>query len=171
MVKRKTAAQGQTLIEVMIALSVATIAFSGIMALLSKSFFYDRVIADQVTATYLASEGIEIAKNVIDHDLPSGNAWGSCLPAGDFMLDYAADCSNFPNYNGNVALKFDPTTERYGYAAASGAAATVFTREIRVTKNVSTPDQITVQSIVRWSTGPAASQSVDLEDVFYNWAK
>jgi hypothetical protein len=139
------------------------------MALLSKSFFYNRVTSDDLTATYLASEGVELAKNLIDHDVYAGNPWGTCLPLGDFMLDYTKDCGNLQGYNGNVTLRFDSTTERYSYQMTPSSAPTIFARRIRVT--TSQADEITVQSVVTWSTGPVTSQSVDLEDHFYDWRK
>ena len=160
--RSKTGRAGQTLLEALIALSVVTMGFLGLVSLLSKSFFYDRVTSDQLTATYLASEGVELAKNLIDH-----NAWGTCFVSGDFQLDYTTEnCNTIQNYNGNVILQFDPTADRYSYHSTPNSLATAFARRIRVTVQ---GDEIAVQSIVTWSTGPITSQSVNLEDHFYNW--
>jgi hypothetical protein len=168
----KKGCSGQTLIEAMIALSVATTAFLGITTFLSKSFFYHRVTSDNLTATYLASEGIELAKNLIDHDVYSGKAWGTCFGSGssDVQLDYTInDCSSLQGYNSNVPLRFDPTTERYSYHATPNSVATGFARLIRVA--TPHPGEIDVQSVVTWSSGPVASQSIKLEDHFYDWRK
>lgn len=172
MISRK----GQTLIEALIALSVVTMGFLGIAALLSKSFFYNRVISDQLTATYLASEGLEVAKNLIDHDLFSNVGWGACFAphengngVAELALDYtASDCTNIQNYVANMPLQFDPATNLYSYHVAAGSVASQFSRDVRVT--VQGP-QISVQSIVAWSTGPVTSRSVILEDHFYHWRK
>ena len=69
-----TSRRGQSIIEAMVAISILTTGFLGIFALLSKSFFLSRVVADETTATYLASEGMEITKNIIDHDVYTGLA-------------------------------------------------------------------------------------------------
>jgi type II secretory pathway pseudopilin PulG len=168
--------RGQTLIEALIALSVITMGFLGIMALLSKSFFYNRTITDQLTASYLASEGIEIAKNLIDHDVFSGAAWGSCFTAntsamngnnvGDFALDDASiDCLR--GYSSGMFLQFDPATNAYRYGITAGSSATGFSRDVRVA--LTGANEITVTSIVRWDTGPVTGRSVVLEDHFYKW--
>ena len=166
--------RGQSLIEAMIALSVLTAGFMGIATLLARSFFLNRVISDRITANYLAVEGLEIAKNLIDHDVyesASGDPsffWGKCFSStGDVQLDYTTTgCGTLTAFviPGNP-LMLNPTTHLYGYNPA-GAVATYFTREVRV---VEAGNEITVDSIVRWSTGAAVNQSIDLENVFYNW--
>ncbi|MGC9968154.1 MAG: hypothetical protein ABSC29_00250 [Minisyncoccia bacterium] len=174
--------KGQSLLEVMIALTMLTTGLLGIASLLGQSFFLGRVIADEAVATYLASEGIEIAKNLIDHDVyahlavpPAGLGWGSCFGTAaantggnDFQLDYTTtDCAEIASYDGTRHLNLDPNTHLYSYQVTAGAVATVFTRDVRVA--VPNANEIVVSSIVRWSTGPLASQSINLEDRFYNW--
>ena len=58
--------RGQTLVEALVALSILTTGFFGIVSLLTKSFQLNRTTMNDTQATYLAAEGIEIAKNLID---------------------------------------------------------------------------------------------------------
>jgi hypothetical protein len=44
-------------------------ALLGIETLLTRSFLLDRVTTDQTKATYLASEGIEVMKSLLDHQV------------------------------------------------------------------------------------------------------
>ena len=173
---------GQSLIEAMVALSVLTVGFMGILTLLSKSFFYGRQVSDTMKATYLAAEGIEITKNLIDHDVTLAlegktdpdlylGGWGRCFqnqgPLG-FEADSATpNCNSLVNYsNPGRFLYLDPGTHLYSYAQPVGSVQTNFTREIMTTQN---GNEIIVKSIVRWNTGPVNSQSIKLEDHFYNW--
>ncbi len=163
----------------MIAISLLTVGFIGIAALLSQSLYLTRVISDQTTATYLASEGIELAKNLIDHDVYMhlaglGTGWGTCFNISnpgttEIELDYTSlDCSKA--YFAGDFLQFDPVTGLYGYSsdlpAADNPIPTKFTREIDINLQ---GNEITVNSKVRWNTGAFTSQSVNLEDHFYNW--
>ncbi len=168
---------GQSLVEAMLAISILTMGFMGIFALLSKSFFLGRVVANQTTAIYLASEGIEIAKNLIDHDVyvylaGGGGGWGSCfnVAAGgfkDFQMDYMTTSCSPPFFaNPPAPLKLDPVTHLYNYTTG---ADTTYVRRIRITVPNSNPSEIVVNSIVTWSTGPITSQSINIEDHFYNW--
>ena len=171
--------KGQTIIEAIIALSLLTTGFLGMVGLLSRSLFLNRVTSDELTATYLASEGVELAKNIIDHDVyahlavpPQGAGWGTSFGiGGDFQFDTgtctqgAAYCGQPPQSFDGAALKYDPATHLYGYGGPG--ATTNFVRRIRVT--VPNAGEIVVNSIVTWSTGAITSQSVNIEDHFYNW--
>ena len=160
----------------MVAMFVLTTGFLGITALLSQSLSVSKNLSNQTTATYLSAEGIELVKNILDHDIYQhiaglGTGWGTAFGSGgDFQLDYST-CNSLPNaaslcnpqsYSG-VTLQYDPNTHLYGY---SGSIPTNFTRKITVTPNG--PDEIAVLSKVSWLVG-ASTQSVILEDHFYNW--
>ncbi len=177
--------KGQSLIEAMVALSVLMVGFVGIMSLLSRSFFYERDISDSMKATYLAAEGIELTKNLIDHDMTvfdesaggGAGGWGTCFAnIKDFELDSTiTNCTQLIPYisNSNLPLDFDSHSHLYGYNLPAygysmpNGTPTNFQREIKITPNGN--DEITVDSIVTWSTGTITNQNVHLEDHFYNW--
>ncbi len=167
--------KGQTIIEAVLAISVLTVGFLGIMALLSRSLFLSRVTSNELTATYLASEGIEIVKNIVDHDIYAGPpGWGSSFGGGgDFAPDYTTCTSGIgscsvgsltPTSCPGNQLMLDPATHLYSY---TGSVATPFSRCVRIT--IVSANEIQVNSMVTWSTGPLTSQSINLEDHFYNW--
>src|SRR5665213_3037246 len=116
---------GQSLVEVMLALSVLTVGFLGILTLLAQSIHISKTLSDQTTAAYLAAEGIEVAKNLIDHDMyqsvehvPGATGWGSCfgLTVGqqqDFEMDYSQATCPPSLYNASDILYYDPTTHLY----------------------------------------------------------
>lgn len=180
------ARKGQSLIEVMVAMTLLTVGFLGVVALLSQSLAINNFTANNVTAIYLASEGIEIAKNLIDHDVFMGNthqswSWGMCagslnVIAANFEAAYNTDqCSNGVDgvmpYNANDHLYYYPNTHLYGYnqnnSAQNGGTPTIFTRDIAMIPNGS--DEITVSSTVFWAGLAGAPQSITLEDHFYDW--
>jgi Prokaryotic N-terminal methylation motif len=167
---------GQTIIEVMVAMFVLTTGFLGITSLLAQSLSISKNLSNQTTATYLAAEGVELVKNVIDHDMYQhlaglGTGWGTAFGAGgDFQMDYstcnnlanpAAPC-NPPPYTA-VPLSYDVNSHLYSY---SGSIPTNFTRKITVTPIGAA--EIAVFSKVSWLVG-SATQSITLEDHFYNW--
>jgi hypothetical protein len=169
----------------MIALFVLTIGLLGVLSLLSQSIFLSQTVGEQATATYLAAEGIEIAKNLVDHDIygnrehvPGFIGWAqggedsTFQAGGDFELDYTT-CNSLANpglqcipavYNADP-LNFDPATGLYSYI---GPNVTGFTRDVKVIWQPATPNQMIVESIVQWSEG-AVPERVETEDYFYNW--
>ena len=167
---------GQSLIEMMIAITVLTVGFLGISALLSQSLFLNRIVANEATATYLASEGIELAKNLIDHDVYAqvagqGTGWGTCFSGkgtSDFEIDYTTvDCSTLaPFVSPGSPLWYSSQTHLYSYNAGGSTTRTNFARDIRVNVN---GDEIVVRAIVSWTGAGGVPQSINMEDHFYKW--
>ena len=181
--------RGQTLVEALVALSILTVGFVGIVGLLVKSFQLNRTTTNDTQATYLSAEGIEIAKNIIDYDVYygvwSGSAdWGCSFglaPGGkaDYELEYntvASGCLALGSVSAAKAqsdhLYFkpfnaaDPLSGFYSYNNFLPAAKTNFTRDVRIT--AVSANEFDVQSIVTWTSG-AQSNTITLEDHFYNW--
>ena len=180
--KKQKKSSGQSLIEVMIALSIVVVGTLGILSLLSQSIFISRTTQDQITATYLAEEGVEIVKNLVDHDMyyqlayASAPGWGNCFqspPAPlsaqkEYELDYTTtDCHNIMAFNGSGDfLDFNSSTGMYAYNTGSDWTPTIFTRKIKI--GIPNNAEIVVDSIVSWQVG-GSTQTVDLQDHFYNW--
>lgn len=179
--------RGQLLIEAIVAGAILIIGFTGSLALLARAFQYNRIITDGYIGTYLASEGIEIVKNVIDHNMMVVLGCGVCTPQippcpppGCSWLagftnntDYEVAYNN-PGLIGftNSFLKYDPATGMYGYAAGS---ATNYKRTIHVNfgvpllvNSLGDPVEVEVRSTVTWNTG-LVTQSASLVDKFYEW--
>jgi prepilin-type N-terminal cleavage/methylation domain-containing protein len=125
--RQRNTSRGQALIEVMVAVSVLTIGFLGVVGLLSRALALNRVVADNYTATYLAAEGIEITKNIIDGNLLQGQAWNNGLFDGDFEVDRTS--KDLASYAARP-LFLDTSTNLYSY---SGSQQTQFTRRIVIT--------------------------------------
>lgn len=169
--------RGQTLVEALVALSLLTTGFIGIANLLTRSFLLSRTTSNDTQATYLASEGIEVAKNLIDHDVYEGlkagagnNDWGQCFGLGDgesahYNLEYdTTSCPTPLPGTSTDPLYFDPDSHLYSYKT-NGNVETNFIRDVYVTD---LGNEIDVQSTVTWTDG-SLSNTITLEDQFYNW--
>lgn len=153
---------GQTLVELMVAMSVMTIGLLGVFAVLSQSLGLNRVVADQYVAANLAAEGIEVVKNIADTNILKDQAWNSGLESGNFGVAYNSDTLNRDWANEN--LKFNSLAGLYGYGAGS---PTSFRRTISIT-NLS-PNEIQVKSLVKWRGRAGTEFQIELEDRFFNW--
>ena len=169
--------RGQVMIEALVALAVLTVGFVGILALLSRSLSLNRVIGDSYRATYLAAEGIEVVKNIIDTNIIAIIA-GAAIPWNDGFIDgelevqfntakadmsyCAGGCSPLSSLN------FDPTTSLYFYAAPE---STRFTRLVttQLINIGASSDAIRVVSRVEWPARGGGMSNIELEDYFYNW--
>jgi len=175
-------AAGQLLIESMIGISIAVVGLLGILGLVSRSTSLNRVVSNQFIGNYLAAEGIEIVKNLIDSNIIQHKPWNEGFSNGSFEADYTS-LTLTPNQNGgfnwrgvrdytsltltpnqNRPLLFDSTNNFYNYQSGT---PTIFTRTINITLIGS--EEIKVNSIVKWKTRGGAQFEVNLEDHFFNW--
>jgi hypothetical protein len=189
--------KGQTIIEALVALSILTIGLIGVLTLLSHSLYLQRVTADQVKGTYLAAEGIEIAKSLIDNNVYDGVARGDemggwvgsytgCFNFGAggaeyYTLDFRTTAATCPA----GSLQPDPVQLSLGPDRNPGmgnvlmyydstdvppgvtATPTPFYRDIEVIRS-SDNTSMDVIATVTWTTGGVPGKVV-LQDMFYNW--
>lgn len=154
--------KGYILVEALIASTIVVVGLLGIFSLLSRSLSLNRVVADRFAASYLAAEGIELVKNVIDNNILAGRPWNVGLSSGDYEADFHDEALQ-PNQQ--RALHFDLTTGAYGYREPTA------TLMRRVITTIVSPDgnRITVGSRVNWMTRGGGKFSINLEEHLFNW--
>jgi len=168
----KCSESGQLLIEAMIAVGVVTIGLLGVFSLLSQSMGLNKVASDEYVGAYLASEGIEVTKNIIDtNSYGGGAAWNSGVGDGTYALQY--DSMVLSSSDINAPLKFDKVTGTYNYTTGVN---TNFKRTIKITSlrinpadPLKMPNELQVESIVDWNDRGGVAHEVHLEDHFMNW--
>ena len=149
------------MIESMIGISIAVVGLLGILAVSSRSISLNRVISDQFTANYLAAEGIEIVKNLIDANIIQGKPWNQGFSNGSFEADYKS--LNLESSQ-NRQILFDASNNFYGYQSGN---LTNFVRTINI--QLISADEIKVNSVVKWTTRGGGQFEINLEDHFFNW--
>ena len=152
--------KGQLLIESGIAISILVIGLLGIFGLLSRSLSLNNVISSQYIASNLASEGVEVVKNLIDANIIQFRPWNQGISTGSYEVVYNSQALE-PNQN--RFLLFDSSDNTYNY---QNGQPTFFKRVIEI-ENIGA-DEIRVNSKVNWQI-KGGSYSINAEDHFFNW--
>lgn len=155
-------ARGYVFIEAIIAITIAVVGLLGIFSLLSRSLSLNRVVADRFVGAYLAAEGIEIVKNMLDNNILAGRPWNDGLSSGSYEADYA-DTALRPD--ADTLLKADVGTGAYGYREPT---PTSYRRSIKIDVS-SDGELITVGSQVRWTSRGGGTFSIELEEQLFHW--
>lgn len=169
--------RGQTVMEMVVALGILTTGFLGIVTLLNNSLGLHRVVADNYKATYLASEGIELVRNIITENVENGSLWCAGLPAGSYEIDHTLTTA--PGYDCGIPyprlltfsgqpLFLHSDTHLYDYDSLS-ATESPFTRMVKISYEnyIEANDKMIVQSVVRWRD-KTGDNEVNLIDYFFN---
>ncbi len=172
--------KGFTLIETFVAVTILLIAILGPMSLFSKAIRDGIYARNQVTAFYLAQEGLELAINVVKTNKLSGTYW---------LQDLETSCNNTCTIDidedgiisissGGGDLYLDDTTH-YTHED-SGNTGTVFSRVITVKpilfdtfNNPPLTYGAIVTSIVKWTDRPdlnsvSKDRETKLETIIYD---
>ncbi len=162
----------------MVALSVLMMGLVAIFALLTRSLAASRVVSDSYIATYLAAEGIEVVKNILDHNQLVCSSSPSCttpwndglgsLNGQEVYLDYTSlVVGTDPNAppRGNLGIS------QSGFYANNNPLNPVKFRRIVSTRLIGS-DEVKVNSTVTWHVGGfglgvPVTQQVNLEDHFF----
>ena len=155
--------EGQAMIESIVAISVSVVGLLGIIAMLNYSLNTNRDVGRKFVATYLAAEGIEIVKSLIDKNYTDDISWNSWVSNGEYNVEYNIDGADFyDTKQGDIYRKLKINNN--GVYQYSNGSETAFWRIITITEKGSPVNEIIVHSIVRW-----AGNEVDLEDHFFDW--
>lgn len=160
---------GYLLVEAIVAASLLIIGLVSVAGLMARALSLNRVVSDQFIANYLAVEGIEIVKNLIEANILAGNAWNVGISDGCYEVDYQTlnlgdrPCSSLESQQ---PILFDSATGFYGYGSGN---PTPFRKSILIEIESSSGDRIKVNSIVKWISRGGIEFNINLEDYFFNY--
>ena len=157
---------GFTIIETLVAVTVLMIAVSGPLVVASKGLTTALYARDQVIASYLAQETMEMIKNIRDNNLGAVNnpkAWLTSIRGNDQCQDASDACVVGPFSTAysicvptTCAVHYDKLT---GYTHNTNASKTIFKRYYYLTAPgvedycISTATECQVHVVVSWNEG------------------
>ncbi len=160
--------RGNLLIESLVSISVILIGFLGVFGLLSRSLGLNKDVSQKFVATYLAAEGIEVVKSLIDKSFVDELAWNDCCGSGSWEVAYDSTVLAAAPVE-PTSLLFDEADGSYNYETG---VPSPFTRTVEISEfdrnDDGWPDEIKVNSKVNWVRRGTAEE-INLEDHFFDW--
>ncbi len=171
---------GFTLLETMVAITLIIIAATGAGVLLTRVMRANAVSSSQLTAAYLAHEGVSVVRNIRDANYikqrsdPS-HPWDAGIPdSGTYGIDYDVDDITSPSCKD----KFGVRTAGNGLYECVNAADAPFTRKVTISKkdiyatttdaDQDTYERIDVEVLVKWKEGEREHE-VKTHARLYDW--
>jgi prepilin-type N-terminal cleavage/methylation domain-containing protein len=172
--------RGFSLVEVLVAVSILVFAITGPMLLASRSIAQSRYAAEEITAYYLAQEGIEYSHLARDDNFISGANWlhnltdnphncknGKICTVDASQIDPTNAINTCAQGGSNCApLYFNATTGFYGEQSGSGWTQSIYTRTLGFT-DISSDEEL-VTCTVTWNEGKI-SRTFTLTDRLERW--
>jgi type II secretory pathway pseudopilin PulG len=154
-INKYSGSNGFSMIEVIVAIFILELVGVGAFILIEQSLIGASLNQSQLTAYYLAQEGIELVRNIRDTNWLEEVDWDVGIVEGDYEIDYTYDqsfyyqCSSTPfasgcEYDGLHFLNLSSGLYKYG----SAGTETKFKR--RVTISSKTSDSLLISVLVSW---------------------
>ena len=153
----------------MVSMSIALVGLLGVLSLTSRSMAFNNDMSQKFVSSYLAAEGIEIVKNLIDTNIVRSINWDSGINnVGPY--EYEVDTSGIRGQFLSTNLKLN--NGKYEYSIGVGTI-TPYMRKVIITKinTDSKPadyEEIKVESVVLWKSR-GSDMTVNVIDVFKRW--
>jgi len=179
-----------TLLEVILAITVLTLAVGGSFVLISQTIASVSVVQSKLAASYLAQEGIEIIKNIRDTNWLKFQPWDQGLEGGDCWegdyqtllppdYHFLTSCP-FPYQYDNLRFLGIDENGFYGYSYLP-ENKTIFKRKITISDKEDLdkdlekdpeekPDRLKVSVEVLW-VERGKLHSITAQEYLYNWTK
>ena len=190
--------KGITLIECIVAVTILAVALTGPMTLASQSLHASRDARDELVATHLAEEAIEVVHSVRDNNsadnlINDPNIWrtsivDNCRKKDGCIIDVTAHAANVWDTNNTLlacpsagdcssvnTIYYNPETSLYRQSLTALSAPwqkTLFTRSLLVVP-IDHPTfpkrQVRLISTVTYVGYGGKTRTVSITDDLYNW--
>jgi len=150
---------GFTFVEMLVSMSLISTVFMSVMATVNYVLANLRYTSDQIVASYIASEGVELVISRRDDNWLQQNPFATGLEAGNYRMDYLGI---FDTTDVGAKLKYD---ENLGYQYQAGEDSQ-FSRAVTISYPAAY--LMKVSSRVDWTTRGEPFSMV-VEDNLYNW--
>lgn len=180
---------GFTVVETLVAILVLSITIAGPLSIAFSGLRGAQLSKDEVTASYLAQEGVEYVRALRDQDYIDGGttAWATflseCTGANGCWIDMTdfthGDCDSVTCVSANP-VEFNSSTGVYAHSALNGspddaggtASDSRFTRIVKAAGQTidGGSNEYLITSTVTWKTGNI-DRSVAIKETITNWQK
>lgn len=158
-----------TLLETLVAISVLLMALLGPFSIAQQSLRSAYYARDQVTAFYLAQEGVEFVRAIRDQNYLQGSDWLTGIEATCTNTPCTVDYPNF-TYAAcpqGVCAPLKISTAGGLYNQDSGTDSP-FTRYIVLTPSATNPEEMIVSVTLQWRSA-GVSRVFTIQERLFDW--
>ena len=151
---------GFTLVETLVSLVILTVALIPILNLSDGASRISATIQDNLIASGLVQEGIEVVRGIRDTNWFNSRAFDLGLSDGAYRTEW--NSTSLLSLAGNPVLNLNN-----GHYTYTGGTATKFTRTITIT--AVNAGELKIVSQVTWLGRSNVSKSISAEEHLFNW--
>ncbi|MDD5291290.1 MAG: prepilin-type N-terminal cleavage/methylation domain-containing protein [Patescibacteria group bacterium] len=157
---------GFSILEIVVAFSIITIGLVGVLSLTTQNVQVEYVNKNNLVASQLAQEGLELTRNIRDNNWLSGNDWDNGITPGNYIVDYAGNITSVEGIEEAKLQQSNDAGEEDYYWHQAGDLDSLFSRLITITQTSS--ESLNVSCLVQWEDRGQTYQYV-ADTILYDW--
>ncbi|MBX9765608.1 hypothetical protein K2X83_03130 [Patescibacteria group bacterium] len=171
--KSRASHRGFTLIETFVASAILLVSLAGPLSIAAQALRTSYYARDQVTAFYLAQEGLEYVRAKRDQNYLASPAqpWMTGLMTGEQICTAPAVCNvDFPNFThlvcvGGVCAPLRINQDTFLFNTALGNPS-LYTRKLTLTQV--SADEVNAKVTISWVSA-GINRAFTISENFFNW--
>ncbi|MFA4833270.1 MAG: prepilin-type N-terminal cleavage/methylation domain-containing protein [Patescibacteria group bacterium] len=157
---------GFSILEIVVAFSIITIGLVGVLSLTAQNVQVEYTNKNNLVASQLAQEGLELIRNIRDNNWLVGNSWDNSITPGTYIVDYSGNISSVAGIGeARLQQRNDIGEEDYYWHEASDPDS-LFSRLITITQT--SPELLNVSCLIQWEDRGQTFQYV-ADTILYDW--
>jgi len=157
---------GLSLLEIVVAILVVTMGLVGVLPLITQNIQVEYINKNNLIASQLAQEGLELVRNIRDNNWLAGNDWDNGLTPGTYIVDYTGNINSVAGIGEARLQQRDDVGEEDYYWHGEGDPDSIFSRLITITQTSS--ELLNVSCLIQWEDRGQTYQYV-ADTVLYDW--
>ncbi|MDD5031480.1 MAG: prepilin-type N-terminal cleavage/methylation domain-containing protein [Patescibacteria group bacterium] len=157
---------GFSILEIMVAIFIITMGLIGVLSLITQNIQVEYINKNNLIASQLAQEGLELVRNIRDNNWLAGNNWDDGITPGAYIVDYNGKIDSVAGIGeAKLQRRNDVGEEGYYWHEASDPDSP-FSRLITITQT--SPELLNISCLIRWEDRGGAYQYV-ADTILYDW--
>jgi len=157
---------GFSILEIVVAFSIITIGLVGVLSLTTQNIQVEYINKNNLIASQLAQEGLELIRNIRDNNWLSDNNWDYGIEPGNYIVDYTGDVNSVTGIGeARLQQRNDVGEEDYYWHEASDPNY-LFSRLITIIQVSS--ESLNISCLIQWEDRGQTYQYV-ADTILYDW--
>jgi type II secretory pathway pseudopilin PulG len=157
---------GFSILEIVVAIFIITMGMVGVLSLITQNIQVQYINKNNLIASQLAQEGLELIRNKRDKNWLEGNDWISGITPGDYIADYTGYIGIVSGMEEAKLQERNDLGEEGYYWYNAEDSNTIFSRLITTSQTSS--ELLNVSCLIQWEDRGQTYQYV-ADTILYNW--